>query len=414
LSSSSGLVDLPPLRAHVFIDGTWLYYSLVVGRGENSGRGDPMVSAYGKNWQSTNKISYTKFPQIIAKNLRDQLRTKFGQNREVEVTRTSAFTSMREDTPTNGLRMKMVKSFYDSNYDVHKLVTRNRQEKCVDIMLAVEMLSMATVPEAYDIAVIVTGDKDFIPAMKKTREKGKRVAIVSMRNSCNSDLTSPELMIRDFDNIWIEDDLAGLIEGKALQYDVSSDGGRDMNSQLVQLAVEMLQQQPGMTSGSRDIGRYFAARDVISTDKEGAQKAHRALGVVKELHVRMSRFFDMHTDTFLVEYGPSGSDAREFQVTLREDRAGAVGTGGGGEDDDYGTDTDCEEGADDTDVYGDVEEYLQSLDNAAHEIMTGGGADIVDYGSLKLADLKEECRGRGLPLSGTKAVLADRLLNDDL
>ena len=147
-SSSSGLVDLPPLRAHVFIDGTWLYYSLVVGRGENSGRGDPMVSAYGKNWQSTNKISYTKFPQIIAKNLRDQLRTKFGQNREVEVTRTSAFTSMREDTPTNGLRMKMVKSFYDSNYDVHKLVTRNRQEKCVDIMLAVEMLSMATVPEA--------------------------------------------------------------------------------------------------------------------------------------------------------------------------------------------------------------------------------------------------------------------------
>ena len=30
--SSSELTDLPPLKAHVFIDATWLYYSLVVGR----------------------------------------------------------------------------------------------------------------------------------------------------------------------------------------------------------------------------------------------------------------------------------------------------------------------------------------------------------------------------------------------
>jgi uncharacterized LabA/DUF88 family protein len=51
----------------------------------------------------------------------------------------------------------------NSNFEVHKYVTAQLQEKCVDISLAVEMLSLATVPDAYDIAVIITGDKDFIP-----------------------------------------------------------------------------------------------------------------------------------------------------------------------------------------------------------------------------------------------------------
>lgn len=404
--ASSGLTDLPPLKAHVFIDGTWLYYSLVVGRGADSGRGDPMVSTFGENWQSTKRISYSKFPQIIASNLKEQLRTKFGQNREVEVTRTSAFTSMREDTPTGGLRMKMVRSFYEANYDVHRLVTKDRQEKCVDIMLAVEMLSMATVPEAYDIAVVVTGDKDFVPVMRKTREKGKRVAITSMRNSCNNDLTNPELMIRDFDNIWIEDNLKELIVGKSLQYDVS-DGGRDVNRQLVLLAMNFLKQQPGMTSGSRDLGRHFAAKSVHTTDNSGLTKPFQALAVVKEMHVRMSKFFDANTDTFLVEYGPStggggtlprDSAAREFQVSLRPD---ALNFDTEEEDDEEESDADLD----------DVEEYLKAVhDNSDNEASAGlYTEDQVDYSEWKVADLKEECRKMGLGVSGTKAVLVERL-----
>ena len=34
------------------------------------------------------------------------------------------------------------------------------------------MLYLATVPDAYDVAVIITGDKDFMPAMQKTRLTG--------------------------------------------------------------------------------------------------------------------------------------------------------------------------------------------------------------------------------------------------
>ena len=129
---------------------------------------------------------------------------------------------------------------------MHKLVTRNRQEKCVDIMLAVEMLSMATVPEAYDIAVVVTGDKDFVPVMKKTREKGKRVAIASMRNSCNSDLNNPELTF-----VILTYGLRIICTNSLLvrAYNTTLATVEGMNHQLVLLAIEMLKQQPGMTSG---------------------------------------------------------------------------------------------------------------------------------------------------------------------
>jgi uncharacterized LabA/DUF88 family protein len=85
------------------------------------------------------------------------------------------------------------------------------EEKCVDISLAVEMLYMATVPGAYDVAVLVTGDKDFIPVLEKTRLLGKRVAIASVRSSASVDLVQPEARLRDFDVIWLDDYIDELV-----------------------------------------------------------------------------------------------------------------------------------------------------------------------------------------------------------
>lgn len=45
----------------------------------------------------------------------------------------------------------------NANYDVHMMETVGKGEKCVDIQLAVEMLHYATVPNAFDMAVILTG-----------------------------------------------------------------------------------------------------------------------------------------------------------------------------------------------------------------------------------------------------------------
>jgi hypothetical protein len=58
---------------------------------------------------------------------------------------------MREDTPMDNQRNLMVNDLIKCNFDVTKLVTMGLTEKCVDISLAVEMLFMATIPDAYDI-----------------------------------------------------------------------------------------------------------------------------------------------------------------------------------------------------------------------------------------------------------------------
>ena len=43
---------------------------------------------------------------------------------------------------------------------------------------------------------------------------GKRVAICSMRNSCNADLIAQEAQLRDFDVIWLDDHLDEIIVPK--------------------------------------------------------------------------------------------------------------------------------------------------------------------------------------------------------
>jgi hypothetical protein len=41
--------------------------------------------------------------------------------------------------------------------------------------------------------VLLTGDKDFMPVMTRTRQKGKRVALATMRANCNRDLLQPQV-----------------------------------------------------------------------------------------------------------------------------------------------------------------------------------------------------------------------------
>lgn len=53
------------------------------------------------------------------------------------------------------------------------------------------LTSLSRTPGAYDVAVLVSGDKDFMPALSRIRQKGKRVALCSMRNCCARDLLDP-------------------------------------------------------------------------------------------------------------------------------------------------------------------------------------------------------------------------------
>ena len=106
----------------------------------------------------------------------------FNGLRPMEIVRASVFTSYKKTTDPNSFRVKMYNEMANANYDLHMLESvGNGPEKCVDISLAVEMLHYATVPNAYDVAILLSGDKDFIPALVRTRQKGRKVGIKSSR-----------------------------------------------------------------------------------------------------------------------------------------------------------------------------------------------------------------------------------------
>lgn len=197
-------------KVMVFIDGTWLY---------SNHRN--LQEAYGEDFQ----IDYGKLPgvlgRIVSENLGgaevDIVRTHlFGSNarsysdedRDLVYRRKDFFNLLREE-------YHYQVEVYEIDYRGRRLRKKDRdpsddftpEEKCVDIALASSIMFYAALPYAYDIAILVGGDRDYIPVLKKVRQLGKRVAITSIKNSCPREFrdTANPLGLRDFDIIWMDD-----------------------------------------------------------------------------------------------------------------------------------------------------------------------------------------------------------------
>lgn len=193
-------------KVMIFIDGSWLYNNF-------------------RNLGDDFQIDYGKLPEVIGKEVADRIRYD-----QVDIVRTFLFGS----NATNYLdedkdMVKRRRVFYDIlreeyGYDVevHLVDYRNRrlkkkdrhpdddfvpQEKCVDVALTSSMLYFSALPHAYDIAVMVGGDRDYTPLLQKVRQLGKRVAIVSIHGACSYDLMEAKnsKKVRDFDVIWLND-----------------------------------------------------------------------------------------------------------------------------------------------------------------------------------------------------------------
>ena len=63
-----------------------------------------------------------------------------------------------------------------------KIVSSGAIEKKVDIKIAIDMISLAY-ENSYDTAILVSGDGDFIPVVKKIKELGKNVEVWAFRYS---------------------------------------------------------------------------------------------------------------------------------------------------------------------------------------------------------------------------------------
>jgi len=74
----------------------------------------------------------------------------------------------------------------NSNYRIKasfdKRISKNTFEKKVDVRIAIDMVSFAY-EDAYDTAILVSGDGDFLPVIKKVKELNKNVEVWAFRYS---------------------------------------------------------------------------------------------------------------------------------------------------------------------------------------------------------------------------------------
>ena len=70
----------------------------------------------------------------------------------------------------------MIKASFD------KIAFNDAIEKKIDIKIAIDIISLAY-ENAYDTAVLISGDGDFIPIVKKVKELDKKVEVWAFRYS---------------------------------------------------------------------------------------------------------------------------------------------------------------------------------------------------------------------------------------
>ena len=233
------------------------------------------------------------------------------------------------------------------------------------------MLHYATIPGSMDICILLTGDKDFIPACLRVRQKGVQLAVVSMRYGCNRALDTTQNM-KDFDIIYLDQHLANLIVPN----------GNEVQQERVS-AIEIIKAIYGAILGhlgedyhkdgsrtrrveSRELGRYLKSYRVNRTN---------LLSEIKSVHGGLRYFVSTYPKFFTV----TNSNEMAFWVEIDLSNSSI-----------------------------DSIEAELSRQNAITQSKTDP-PDAEDLQKKTVVELKEILRANDLPVSGRKAELIDRL-----
>lgn len=197
-------------RIMIFIDGTWLHCQTAhIGRAID----DPAF-----------RPDYGRLPRALARRL-----SELGGFAEVDLARVHIAGSYPanvapEDAPAAARQLDHFRALrthhgyevdlFEIDYGGRPLRRQDRPrtdcwipaEKCVDVALSVRLVEMAS-RGAFDIAIVVCGDRDFTPALATARRLGARVAVASVRGHCAEAIRGEEALARhrDYEVIWLED-----------------------------------------------------------------------------------------------------------------------------------------------------------------------------------------------------------------
>ena len=149
-----------------------------------------LLSAWHKyfsdNKRPIEKVSYSKLLLEIAKDT-DFIRGYYydAVPEPVVANRQSFFDKLRSNQITiitKPLKYKSVKCAHCKHTDLNV-----PYQKGVDVALVTDTISLA-VEKAYDIAIIVSGDNDFVDAVNFVKAKGLKVWVVSFSSALGDDL----------------------------------------------------------------------------------------------------------------------------------------------------------------------------------------------------------------------------------
>lgn len=126
------------------------------------------------------KIDYVKLRDLLAEG-RDLIRTYYyGSDNASPNDAQKGFLNVLRN---NGFEVftKTLKTFKGEDGKDHHV------EKGIDIALATDLISLAW-EKAFDTAIVVSGDSDFLEAIRRVKQKGRRVEIAAFEGSLSAEM----------------------------------------------------------------------------------------------------------------------------------------------------------------------------------------------------------------------------------
>lgn len=313
----------------VFIDGSWLYRSRLLLQQEYP--------------SPDYKLDYGKIPTVVHNRLCQELDLEPNQ---IDMIRTHLFGSIpvnvadedREKIDRQDSFYKLLREKYHYETEVFSIDFGGRalsarggegdswvpREKCVDIALASSMLYQAAVPHCYDIGVLVAGDLDYKPLLRKLRMLGKRTMVVGVRGStCREFLVQDSReQIRDFDVLFLNDYLDELeLKMETRKYNCGRCGRvfytdyQPRNGQKV-----FCDDCRGVTSVATSFGQRFSGRVKVWKQDEGYGFIERPNGADVFIHISQLQENGIESLTqgqaiqFEIEETTRGPQARNIDI----------------------------------------------------------------------------------------------------